>query len=101
MNSLPKYHAGRIIELYGEANHKVVFGHSHRAQVVSTPGAGGNKWGIAFGTMRTLDPKWLHGANSGWSHQMGVVYIDSDGSPDVYPVTFRDGGFIWNGQKYG
>lgn len=98
---LPKHHAAKLADVYGAANRTAIIGHSHRAQTFHKPAYGGMQSAVAVGCLRTLRPGWTHGREGGWSHQFLVAYLDADGQSYCYPITVKNGNFIWNGKKYG
>lgn len=97
---LPKYHAGKALELYGRPGRTVVFGHTHRAQSVDRAGYGGLQRAIGVGCMRTMDPRWLHGSLAGWAHQFFAAYIGAGDRTDCTVVDFKTGAFRFNGTLY-
>ena len=100
MGKGPKHHAMRMADLYGTPNRVVVYGHTHKPQMFSSPGLGGIKTAIGLGCMRTLQPEWLHGANAGWGHGFALAEVSASGRASVYPVPVVDGYIFWRGKTY-
>lgn len=96
----PKHHAMRMCELYGEPGRVVVYGHTHKAQLFTTPAKNGVKMAVGLGCMRTLTPGWLHGANAGWSHTFAIAELSPSGRAAVYTVPVADGYVNWGGTVY-
>jgi predicted phosphodiesterase len=96
----PKHHAMRMADLYGAPNRVVVYGHTHKPQLFTAPGLGGNKTALGLGCLRTLQPGWLHGANAGWGHGFAVAELSASGRAAVYPVPVVDGYIYWHGKTY-
>lgn len=100
-SSLPKFHGGKVCDVYGQPGRVTVIGHSHREQVFTKALFRGNAKAVALGTMRLMDPEWLHGHNPGWSHQFAVAYVRPSGATSIYPVNYEENGFIWGGKFFG
>lgn len=96
-----KYHAARMCDIYGRPGRTVIYGHTHKPQTYTAPKVGGYASAVGLGCGRILTPGWLHGAQSGWVHQIAVVYITDAGKSHVYPITFHHGQAMWDGKFYG
>lgn len=100
-----KYPAQKAIDHYGQAGWTILFGHFHRAQVVTVPAYDHKRkqrgWtrGIAMGCLRTIDPKWQHGNSNGWAQQMAIAMVARDASA-VWTIDFDRGHALWNGKRY-
>jgi hypothetical protein len=97
---LPKYHAARAVQMYGEPGVTVVYGHVHREQVYSEACEGGTKRGRSIACMRTLRPAWHKATEMGHHHQFGAVYVSAGGGTNLYVVDVHGGSFTWAGRRY-
>lgn len=97
---LPKHHAMKMAEVYGEIGASVVYFHTHKSQKFSAPRHGGVAEALAIGCTRNLSPKWMHGKEGGWVHQFCAAYVSPNGHVDTYPVTITNGSFVWKGKRY-
>lgn len=96
----PRHHATKMCEMYGESGRVVVYGHTHKPQMHTSPARAGVKTAVGLGCLRTLNPGWLHGANGGWSHCFGIAEIAPSGRVAVYQVPVTDGYINWSGKTY-
>lgn len=103
---LPKYHAAKATERYGRAGSITVFGHSHRAQMVTQAMFHEDSKelsytrGVALGCGRTIDPSWQHGSLNGWSHEFAIAWQREDGITDLQVIPIQDRACVVNGKLY-
>jgi hypothetical protein len=97
---LPKYHAARAVQLYGEPGVTVVYGHTHRTQSWTEPCDGGEKRAVNVGCLRTLRPAWQRGREAGWLHQFAAAYVSASGPANLYLVDIHGGSFAFEGKRY-
>jgi predicted phosphodiesterase len=95
-----RYHAAKMVDVYGEPGHTVVYGHTHKQQAILKASKRGNQLGLGLGALRTMRPDWLHGREAGWCHQFAVACVRANGHTDVMVVSIRDGAFVWDGKLY-
>lgn len=92
-----RYHAARMADREGESGCAVVYGHTHKPQTITRIGREVAR-AVGLGCLRTLDPRWLHGAPAGWEHGVAVAYVLPSGVAHVQPVEIRHGVAVWDGE---
>lgn len=97
---LPKHHAMRMGEIYGEVDHDVVYFHTHKSQSYAHPRHGGIARATGIGCTRSLKPRWMHGKEAGWTHQFAVAFIGPHDYTALFPVSVVNSTFCWDGKIY-
>jgi len=95
-----KYAAAKHIDVYGG---NMVFGHIHKFQTASkvVPYFNDEIQAWSLGCLCDVEPEYAKNQPLGHQNGFGCVYVGDDGGFNLYPVNIVNGGFMWEGRRYG
>jgi len=95
-----KYHAAKTLDVFEES---ICYGHMHSPQMHSkVKPMDSSDFHASYGLpcLCELAPDYMHSRPNSWINGFGVVYMDTDGSFNLYPIIIIDNKFIFNGKQY-
>jgi len=93
-----KYHAQKHLQNFGC---NLVYGHTHNYQVSMENRAMQDVFvAYGLGCLCGHKPEYMKNKPANWIAQFGVVYVNTDGDFNVYPVNIVNDKFTFEGKQY-
>jgi len=93
-----KYHAAKHLQSFGC---NIVYGHSHSTQTaMMNMKMQDTHMSYGLGCLCDHKPEYMKNRPANWINQFAVVYINTEGDFNVYPVNITNNKFMFEGKQY-
>lgn len=96
-----KYHAAKVADMYSKS---VVYAHTHDKQFyikVFSDNSTSYHTAQSIGCLCNVNPEFMRGRANRWIHAFGILYVQDDGSYNLYTPIIVRGKFVFAGKLFG